>query len=482
MGNLVSIITGYIYWIIASRFVEPNIVGTAAAIISFYRIFVTLFSLGLQTGIKRYLGISLGEKNFLKLSKFFFTTLVILIIINIPITIYLIYSIFNPIVFINFTSIQLFFILILFLFDFISPLLISFFTSIIKTEIIAIGYIISALLKISLGTLILCIFPNFFGIMYGFIIGLSTFTLVLLIYTLKTFSKKKIKPKIDFSTSKEVIKASLPAYLPSMLNLLGQSLGTLIIYSFVGAYETGLYFIAFSIASLIYALSRSITILLYPILSSMKEGQENETNKVINLSLTIGTPLAVIFCVYASIPLLFFGSSYVDAVPLLVILITGAILFPVYTGYYGYIYAKGKFTHVTILGLTLNGSRIILYFTLVGFLGDFGIALSYSLGVIIVIFAMIFSIKKLRFPLKWNVISKILLIPIVIGFLLYFFNIFWLLGIPVLIFVPLISYIKMNILQKEEVNQIISSFISERTKKYIYQKTQPLIHFLFKEN
>ena len=482
MGNLVSIITGYIYWIIASSFVEPEIVGSAAAIISFYRIFVILFSLGLQTGIKRYLGISLGEKNFLKLSKFFFTTLLILLIINIPITIYLIYSIFNPIIFINFTSIELIFTLILFLFDFISPLLISFFTSIIKTEIIAIGYIISALLKISLGTLILSILPNLFGIMYGFIIGVGTFTLVLLIYTFKSFSKKKIKPKIDINTSKEVIKASLPAYFPSILTLLGQSLGTLVIYNFVGEYETGLYFIAFSIASMTYALPQSITILLYPTLSSMKEGQESKTNKVITLSLIITTPIAVILCVYASIPLSFFGSTYVDAVPLLAILVIGALFFPVYAGYYGYIYAKGKFKHVTILGLTINGSRIILYYALVVFLGDFGIALSYSLGVVIVIFVMFFSMKKLKFSINWNVILKILIIPVVIGFLLYFFDIFWFLGIPVLIVIPLISYIKMNLLQKEEINQIISSFISERKRNYIYQKMQPLIKFLFKEN
>ena len=482
MGNSVSVIIGYFYWIIASSFIEPDIVGRAAVIISFYRIFVTLFSLGLQTGIKRYLGVSLGEKEFLKLSKFFFTTLLILIIINIPITIYLIYAIFNPIFFINFTSVEMIFILILFLFDFISPLLISFFTSIIKTEVIAYGYIISALLKISLGTLILYFLPNLLGIMYGFIVGLGTFTLILMIYTLKTFSKKRIKPKIDFYISKEVIKASLPAYLPSILTLLGQSLGTLIIYNIVGEYETGLYFIAFSIASLAYAFPRSITILIYPILSSMKEGQESETNKIINLSVIIGTPVAVIFCVYASIPLSFFGSSYVDAVPLLVILIIGAIFFPLYTGYYGYIYAKGKFTHVTLLGLTLNGSRIILYFVLVVFLGDFGIALSYSLGIIIVIFVMIISMKKLRFSHDWNSLIKILIIPIVIGFILYFLDVFWLFGIPILIFIPLILYIKMNILQKEEIHQIISSFISERTEKYVYQKMQPLVHFLFKEN
>ena len=90
--------------------------------------------------------------------------------------------------------------------------------------------------------------------------------------------------------------------------------------------------------------------------------------------------------------------------------------------------------------------------------------------------------KKLKFLINCNIILKILIIPVVIGFLLYFFDVFWFLGIPVLIVITLISYVKMNILQKEEINQIISSFISERTRRYVYQKIQPLIKFLFKEN
>jgi len=222
--------------------------------------------------------------------------------------------------------------------------------------------------------------------------------------------------------------------------------------------------------------------MMYPILSGMKEGQERSINKAINFSLALSSPLVITTFLYASIPLSFFGTQYLQALPLLEILMVGALFFPIYAGYYGYIYAKGYYKHVIILGITFNGSRIVLYYILVIFLGEFGIALSYSLGVICVLFTMVFSIKKLKFSMDWIFISKIIIIPIIIGFFLFLFKVIWFIGIPILILISFILYIKLNVVTKNELNQIISNLISEKKRNFIYQKAQPLIQFLFKED
>jgi len=221
IGNFISLITGYVYWIIASYIVDPDILGNAAAIIALYTLFVSLFSLGLQTGIKRFIGISYGDKNYKMLSKYFFTSLILLICVNIPLIIFLIYSIFNPIFFLEFSSNELAFITILFLLDFTHQLFISLFISIIKTEVIAKGYIFSALMKLIFGSLILIYIPTLSGIMYAFIIALGTFNVILILYAKKVFKSYQTRPKIDLKLSKEILKASYPAYIPAILTLLG---------------------------------------------------------------------------------------------------------------------------------------------------------------------------------------------------------------------------------------------------------------------
>lgn len=253
------------------------------------------------------------------------------------------------------------------------------------------------------------------------------------------------------------------------------------IYWSVNDFETGLYHIALAIALIVYALPRSIQGLMFPVLSGMKEGREKAISRVVNFSLAITVPTALILGIYPELPLLLFGSQYIEAAPLLTILVLGAIIYPIYSGYYVYLYATEKYNHVTILGIIINGSRLILYYILVSNLSTKGIALSYSLGIVLVIFAMKPSAFKIGYKIDWKDYAKAIIIPSIFAILLYYFNIHWLIGIPIMIFISLFLYIRIGVITKEDLHEIFSAFISKEKLAKLYSYTRSFSKSLFGE-
>lgn len=474
-GNLTNIL-GYIFWILASKIVSPSIIGFGSVIITLQTIFITITSLGLPTGARHYFGLSKGEEDYNKLVKYFFTSLIILAIINLCAIFFLSYSYFNPNLLNSEESLYL---LILTLLSFWEPLLYSLFISILKTKIVAFSHTLSAILKLSVGILVLFFNPNKMGVISVFIFGFIVEGLVLIFAVIRLFKNLNITISVDLRLSKIILKTSFPAWAADILVILGQSFGIIVVFNIVGGVEAGLYFIALSIARLIYSLPGSIQMLIFPVLSGMKEGQENATSKVIKFALVLGVPSALIICIYAEVPLILLGPQYADAAPLLTIIVLGAIIYPIYAGYYSYLYAIGKYKHVILLGFVLNGSRLILYFILGLTLLETGVALSYTLGIILGFLTMIISTFITGFKIEWNNYLKIIIIPGLIAILLYYFNIHWVIGVILILSISLISYTRMGIINKKDLHEIFSAFISKEKLTRLYSNTKFLSKVLF---
>lgn len=89
---------------------------------------------------------------------------------------------------------------------------------------------------------------------------------------------KFMKPSLE--PIKEVIKAGIPSWIPSLLTTAGTWLGVLGIYGLAGSNQTGNYYIAFMIASVLYSLPSSfLSLMLFPVLSGMDDGRKRATNK-----------------------------------------------------------------------------------------------------------------------------------------------------------------------------------------------------------
>jgi O-antigen/teichoic acid export membrane protein len=390
-----------------------------------------------------------------------------------------------------FTAVELFFVAFLFTLNFWAVLLVSLFNSILRTDVSAKAQIISSIVKLVVGFPLMILGWNFVGLVYGIIAASTTVDLILLGYTVILF--RKLKTKMDFESSeiKPLFASGFPSWIPYTLTVLAQSLGVLGIYGITGSAETGLYYVAFTVSQIVFALPLSIGVLMLPVLSSLDGGQKGVASKTIQLSLAVTAPLACVFALYSLLLFTLLGVAYEPAAVPLFFLMLGAVVFPIVTGYESYIYAIGKYVQVTILGLVLNVSRLILYALLIVSWGSIGAAIAYSSGLFLALVPIVVSARKLGYGLDWAQYAKTITIPGGIAALLILFHLFWsfgiplffpipwFVGIPLILVVSLIAYARLGILTKADFLEIARAFLSEKSIAKITRYTSPLLRLMF---
>jgi O-antigen/teichoic acid export membrane protein len=322
---------------------------------------------------------------------------------------------------------------------------------------------------------------DFIGIMLAFVLATIVMDLLLIRGAILLFRKKGHTNYYAPALAKDIVRSGMPAWIPNILTVAGQSIGILILYGVIGGAETGVYYIALAIASIVYALPVSIHSLMYPVLSGMTTGRDSAISQAIRLSLVITVPIAFVFAAYSSVPFLIMGQSFSAGPQLLSILALGAVLYPIYSGYYGYLYAVGQYKHVLVLGSIINGTRLILYYLLVTMLSSLGVALSYVLGILIVVFAIIPSAKRIGYNPQWRCYLEIVMAPLIIMSFLLIVGIHWIIGGPILVLVSFFFYTRRKIVRKNEVREISQALMSENTIERVKRVINPVIKLAFGE-
>lgn len=491
IGGLLSSLLGYVYWLVAARFVPQDMIGSAAAIIAFQNLLVTFFSFGIPVGLRRFIGISRGQGDDQQLTSYFYTSLILLLLLNLPLAFLLFFSAFTGFTILYFTTYDLFLIAYLFTLNFWPVLLVSLFNSILRTEISARAQILSSIAKLGIGFPLMLLGWNFVGLVYGIIAASTTVDIILLGYTVKLF--RQLKTKMDFESAdiKPLFASGFPSWIPYTLTILAQSLGVLGIYGITGSAETGLYYVAFTVSQIVFALPLSIGVLMLPVLSGLDSGQKGVASKTIQLSLVVTAPFAFVFALYSLLLFTLLGPTYELAAAPLFFLMIGAVVYPIIVGYESYIYAMGKYVQVTILGLVLNISRLILYALLIGSWASNGAAIAYSSGLFLSLIPIIVSARRLGYGLDWTLYVKTIAFPGGLAAILVLFHLLWLFGVPFLFPIPwffgiliillgsLIAYTRLGILTKNDFLEIAQAFLSKESIERITRYASPLLRLMF---
>lgn len=481
IGSLLSGFLGYIYWLIASRFVSPSVVGSAAAITSMQALLVSIFSLGISTGLQRFIGLSKGKNDYQQLSTYFSTSLFSTLFITILLAAAIFISFFTSSAVFNLSSFELIFVIILILLSLWSSTYTSLFNSLLRTEVTAITQTVSSILKLIIGVFLLYLGFDFVGVILGIVVAQIVTDIMLILYAKKLFREFKIQVKVQLSGLKCLLQAGLPSWIPNVLTTLGQSIGVLSVYGFLGGTETGLYYIAFAIASLVYNFPASILSLMFPVLSGMEDGRKRATSRAVRFSLVVTVPLTLALALYPYLPLSLLGREYLQASNILRILVLGAILLPITTGFVSYIYAIGKYTYVALTGLIPNICRLILYALLIPIMGATGVATAYTLGIIITLVTILPFAYDIGYRFNWTECTKTIIIPVIPAALLFTLNIHWLIGLPVLLLISLFVYARLDILTKNDLNEVSQAFLSKDRLSKIQIYVRPIIKLLYGE-
>lgn len=479
-GSLLSSFLAFLFWIVASSYVLPSVIGSVAVIMALLNILMVLFSFGLPMGLRRFIGLGKGKNDYSLVSSYFLTTLLFLILINIPLMIFLFFSSISGMSFLNLTPFQLLFVAILLILNFWTPLFTSLFDSLLRTEISVLATLVGSTVRLLLVVGLLSMGFDFIGVILAYAFG-SVGGIVLLFFAVKIVRRKDVTIRIKSNYLLEVGMAGMPNWIPGTLSILGQTIGVLSIYSVMSSNETGLYQMAFAIASVIYVLSITVQNLLLPVLSGMTEGRKRAITRAIRLSLALAAPLALVLALYPSLIISFLGPDYAPTSTLLTILVLGAAISPISSGYISYIYAIGAYTHVAIIGVVTTVGRITLYALFIPTLGAIGVAIAYVLGEAIMMAAIIPSANKIGYQHKWNHYAKILIFPGLIAITFKIFGIHLLFGIPILLLVTLLSYTRLGMVTKGDLLAISQAFLPSESIERIHSYFRPILRVLYGE-
>lgn len=459
IATTISMFSGYAFWYIVSLITTPTVIGTASAVVSLATIFVAIVTVGIPTGVQRFIGKSFSVKD---LDQAGIYVKISVLIVSISISVLAIGLVIGnqwlgPILDLDFT-------LLLIAIAYtaataLMTLLRSIIIASLKTRNLPIIMLAAVIFKISLAVLLVF---NGSGVL-GILIGLTSFpvlsSVLLSVSLLKTLRPAFSRENHDTGTiSRNVLKSSFANWIPGLVATVGVQLGTLAVFGGEGAHAAGVYFIALSVATVVATIASILFSIGYPMLSAMTDGRKKYTEQLIRLSMVIGMPLASFVIFYADDIMGVFGAGYVEGQYQLIILVGFMAPLTVMGGITTLLYAYGNYKDVFAVGICTAVPRTILYFILVNVSGGLGAAAGFSIGTLSgFILSMAFA-HKLGFAISWRKLGSITLIPLGISYSLSFFDIHFLVAIVIVLVFSFLLFVRLRLLTGDEARSALRPF------------------------
>jgi O-antigen/teichoic acid export membrane protein len=459
---LASIISGYIFWILITRFTTTETIGTFALIISLAEIFANIAILGLPDGIQRFLAKSFSEKKLADARALVRISLTLLFVgIIISSAVILIFNgwflkefgiDFNLIVIINLILAS----------NAVYLLLYSIVIASLRTQVLPIIIVISSTSKIIVGLIAVSMDTGVWGLALGYTFlgqSLSSLLLGIVIKKILKVPDKDKKPNINIrNTSTNLMTASLVTWIPNLISIIGLQLGTLVVFGMQGPDQSGVYFIVITLYSGINSILIALYTIALPVLSSMEDGRKRFAWQTIRLSSIVTLPLSSSLIFYAKDIMQFLGPSYTEGSTSFQILLLSVFPNAVAAGVDTLVYSYGHYRSSLAINIAMNVPRTVLYFLLVPHYGSTGAALSYTIGSVVGFILSVAVSRRVPMKFAWNNLLSILAIPMTINFFLAALHITYIIGIPVTIVVSYITLISLKIVSRSDLTYIVQLF------------------------
>jgi O-antigen/teichoic acid export membrane protein len=458
--NIAAMVSGYVFWLVISRLTTPEVVGTAAAVISLSAIASTIITLGVPISVQRFLGKTFLNQKYGEAREYISASILLLVIVVI-LSSFFFFILGRDIM--NFSEIE-----------FTIPLLVitnaliissafgRLFRGIIiaslKTKILVAAGLLSTVSKFSVSILLIFVGMQATGLTIGITSYFVVETIVMGLTVLALFNKSRSQKsdRKNLKKIKQVLVGGMPAWLPAVVTSLGTQLGTLLVFGWQGSSEAGFYYIAYSIYAALAAVVGVIFSITFPVLSAMEKGHSSFSWKVIKISLILSLPFSFCFVFYPKEILSFFGDQYVSAANSLVVLTISLLPITIMGGITNLLYARGHYREAMIIGIATSLPRALIYFFLVPIFGGLGSAIAFTIGSIVGLSLALMISRKTDMKIIWKQICLISCVPIVIPFVYSLFPLGYVFAIPLSVLTAYLIYFRLNLPTRSELSEFLS--------------------------
>jgi len=449
-----SMITGYIFLILLARITTTEIIGTFSLLVSISEIFANLAIIGLPDSIQKFVGKSFLQNNrneaklFVKISLVFLSVgitgscLVILsakdwlssafgldfgliIVINLLIASYSVFSVLYSVVIAS-----------------------------LRTKVLPIIIVISSVCKVVMALAMVLSGYGVLGLALGYTFfgqTLSSALLAIFIYKTYKITKSLTKPLLNVrEASKNLLTGGMVAWVPILITTVGIDLGTLVLYNTHGPDQSGVYFIALALANGVNAIVFAVFTVSLPVLSSMQDGRKKFAWQTIRISSIMALPLASSIIFYSGDIMQLIGSNYENGSISLQILLLSSFPIIVMTGVENLVFSYGKYRYSLAITIGTSIPRTALYFILVPIFGVTGVAMSFTIGSVIGFIVSILTANSIGMSIFWRPLALTLFLPMFLAYLLKVSHVNPIIGIIATIIASYLILIKLHIVAKSD--------------------------------
>jgi O-antigen/teichoic acid export membrane protein len=475
VSNVVGSLAGFAYWLVISAIAGAEVLGITSAVVGLVNLVAGVINLGVGAGCQRFFGLCLGRCDEEGLRAYFWSTTIFTIFTHLSASSVLLALWVMDANMGTFTSDMLFLASIILFFQAFVPFQ-SLLISLLKTDVIFYANIAGNALKFVVGVALVALGFGWFGAGLGYaVVGIAS-SIVTVIYCLRIVGLRPVWRRYALS---DVLKAGFASWLPYVIVTLGQWLGVLMVFGIAGAVETGHYYVALAIASMILMIATSLASLLLPVLSSMEDGRKRVAGRVLRMSLAFMVPVAIFTGLYPWIPLSLLGQQYLDASPVLSVLLLACVPIALSSCVSSLLYAYSRYDLVLLVGLAQNLPSMASYFILVPRLGGLGAAISYALGHFTGLVATMFASKLVNFSLDFKGLARVLAPPLVAGFACRSLGAHWALALIVIALLSLLSYAKLRVISRSELREIVHALFSKEVADRLGGRTRLVLDLLY---
>ncbi len=474
LETTVGLIIGYAFWIMIAKIAGPGAIGTASTAASLALVLTTAATLGIPTGVQRFLGKAISQNDRAQFRSFTLVSL-LLVSLSVAISASVVFFLRNQIA--PLLNLQMEFILIAITMMVASSVSMVFRASLIsalRTKSLFIAQCIAAASRLSTGVWLVIIGMGAVGAALGYSVLYFTSVTILGLIVSRMLRSTKVTSKMRES-AKEILKASSASWIPNLITVLGMQLGVLVVFGLQGAAEAGIYYIAFAIFSAIVAIPSAITGIAYPVLSGMEDGRKRFAWRAIRLGLVISMPIAASIMLYPKEVLGFLGQDYQAGSMTLTILLASMTPVVVASGISTLAYAYGRYNYVTAIGLAGSIPRVVFYFILVPSMAGIGAAQAFLIGSVVMIAVSFIVAKRMNLHIIKQDLLIIPSIPLAIAYITSMIGMHYALAWLLIILISIVSYLKLKFFTDQDLKDLLLVFLQEKTAERGYQKLGRLI-------
>lgn len=470
LSTIVSQVSGYLFWLVMTGLIGAEGLGYVAALSSLSSLLASLISLGTGQALTRYIGECYGRNELNELKRYLssaiaftatatsvvFLIMMAMAVLNVGVTAY------TP-------AMLLLASLMVLLSSFGMPFS-SLMVALRRTDLMLLSNVIGGSLKIGLGIVLVTLTRSWVGAAISYtIVSASLITVGL------TFMATHLRPLAapSLRALRDLLIAGLSVWLPGIIATLGQQLGTIAVFGFKGALETGIYYVALTVSGILTNIPGSMIGVLTPTLAGLRDGRKRATWRAISVSLALTTPLAVGVAAYSGNVLSLLGEVYALGAPVLSVLAVTAIPQAILLGISGLIYAYGMYGKTLVLGLVNNLTRVALYLTLTPLIGGYGAAIATSMGTLMGLIASTLISRSIGFRIHWPHVAKVFIVPFTLG-LSRVLSLPWVVGF-LTIALSYLVYPKIGVLKREDVRDLAYATLSRETTMKVYARLKDVI-------